>query len=66
MHKITATQQPCMGAAQFLLCRNPTSHFSTFRIIVYPTNLNNPYSYLGKSFLRKIASLFAYLRFAMG
>ena len=21
-----ATQQPCRGAAQFLLCRNPTSH----------------------------------------
>ena len=36
MHKITATQQPCRGAAQFLLCRNPTSHyFSHVTICVF-------------------------------
>ena len=29
-------------------------------------NAVRPYSYLGKSYLRKIAPLFAYLRFAMG
>ena len=29
-------------------------------------NAVRPYSYLGKSYLRKIAPLYAYLRFAMG